>query len=66
MQKVEIKFENQFYKAEIPQLELFTGQLAMTFHLKQGVLMKVDISKSSSGIIVQELPTVDNKEQVSV
>ncbi len=48
--KVEIKFENKIYRAELPDLESFTGQLSLTFHLKEGVLMKADISKSTSTV----------------
>lgn len=62
-QKIEIKFEDKSYRAEIPELPNFTGQLMLLFHLKLGNLMKVDISKSSSGIIMQDLSTIEAIEK---
>lgn len=51
LNKIELKFENKIYKVELPDLEGFTGQLALVFHTKAGILMEASVSKKGSIII---------------
>lgn len=46
--RIELKFENRTYLVELPDLEEFTGQLALIFHCKAGQLMKAVIEKKGS------------------
>lgn len=48
MNKIELKWEGKLYKVELPELEEFTGQLALVFHCKHGVLMEAIIEKKGS------------------
>jgi len=51
MNKIELRFEQKTYKVELPDLEVFTGQIALTFNCKSGILMEASITKKGSVII---------------
>ena len=48
MNKIELKFDQKIYKIELPDLESFTGQLALIFHCKSGILMEAQVQKKGS------------------
>ena len=56
--KIELKFENKIYKVELPDLEGFTGQLALIFHTKSGILMEAQVHKKGSISIPDSLSTI--------
>ena len=58
MNKIELKFENKLYKIELPDLEGFTGQLALIFHCKSGILMEAQVQKKGSIAISSVLSTL--------
>ena len=48
MNKIELKFDQKIYKVELPDLESFTGQVALIFHCKSGILMEAQVQKKGS------------------
>ena len=53
-----IKFEGQLIRTELPLPNLFTGEIALRFHWREGKLMRADATKSSSASIESDLPTL--------
>lgn len=54
MQRIKLKFENEFYVCDLPSSPSFTGQISLVFNFKGGSLMKAEIHKNSSVAIVND------------
>ena len=58
LERVNLKFEDQLYKAEVPVNEGFTGQVALVFHWKDGILLKAQVNKSASASFTEKVDNI--------